>query len=93
MVKTEFKTLDEVFELMKDEYRKKNPSVAELKTKIHILNEANMKLENEIGELGTRCHELEQLLKKCRKVISESWTNVTDFSKANIIKKIDEVLK
>ncbi len=93
MVKTEFKTLDEVFELMKDEYRKKNTSVAELKTKIHILNEANMKLENEIGELGTRCHELEQLLKKCRKVISESWTNVTDFSKANIIKKIDEVLK
>lgn len=52
MAKTEFKTLDEVFMIMKDEYRKKNPSVAELKKKIHILNEANMNLENELGSLS-----------------------------------------
>ena len=61
MAKTEFKTLDEVFELMKDEYRKmlvkdeyrkKITSVEELKEKIHILNEANMKLENELGSLS-----------------------------------------
>jgi len=41
----------------------KTPKEIELEKKVHILNEANMKLENELGHLQEQLHEANEVIR------------------------------
>ena len=90
-MKTEYKTLDEVFGIMKDQLSQpgkmvsadscKNCNRQELMQRIHILNEANMELENAIASnadffrqqmsvLEDECKEYERLKAAIPEVVS-----------------------
>lgn len=69
----------------------------ELKQKIHILTESQMKLENTIGELGQENASLKELLKECVVIIgyADTISNNEENKKTiyELLTKIRKVLK
>lgn len=54
---------DEVLSPDEEVIHDQNKRIEQLKQKVHILNEANMKLENTVGKLGEQLQEAEEALK------------------------------
>ena len=65
---------------------------AELMQKIHILNEANMKLENEVGKFGEENAKLKELLKECKLAIFDYPPYDLASDKIRLQIKINQVL-
>lgn len=77
--------------------------ILELKEKIHILTESQMKLENTVGELAEENARLKELLKECKTRMTDclyklydeggqSYPNLDEELKS-LLTKIEETLK
>lgn len=56
---------DEVLSPDEEVIHDQNKRIEQLKQKVHILNEANMKLENTVGKLCEQLQEANGIIKKC----------------------------
>lgn len=82
-------TYEEYQALLSDQLAKKEGEEinAELVQKMHILNEANMKLENEVGKFGEENKKLKKLLKELFETCDLSYCD------EELLEKIEEITR